>query len=118
MKPSQARCSGAQIERIRPSAKDDFRFGEEAIALLAGSRTCGARWQVARRRKSGPRFANFPVKPATGVNQLDRLIDCLDLRSVFGAKALNTQNVNSLHRDVPNQSPKGRLLCADAQESA
>src|SRR6266566_1730042 len=100
MKPSQARCSGAQIKRIRPPAKDYFRFGEEPIAFLAGPRTRGAWNQVACTRKRGPGFANFAVIPATGVNQLDRRINCLDLRSIPRADALNTQNADPRHRCI------------------
>src|SRR6266446_1640918 len=100
MKPSQARCSGAQMKRIRPPAKDYFRFGEEPITFLAGSRTRSTWNQVACTRKRGPGFANFTVIPATGVNQLDRRINCLDLHSIPRADALNTQNADPLHRCI------------------
>ena len=38
MKPFQPRRPGAQIEREWPAAKDDFGFGEQAVAFLAGAR--------------------------------------------------------------------------------
>src|SRR5271169_3169031 len=97
MKPFQPRCPGAQIERKWPATKDYFSFGEEAIAFLAGPRAGGAWCQVACRGEGRPRFANFAVIPAPGVGQFDRRIDRLDLRSIFGADALNTQDLDPLH---------------------
>src|SRR5215510_2151047 len=89
MKPFQPRCPSAQIERKWPATKDYFSFGEEAIAFLAGPRARGAWCQVACCGEGRPRFANFPVIPAPGVGQFDRRIDCLNLRSIFGADVLN-----------------------------
>ena len=102
MKPFQPRRPGAQIERKWPAAKDHFSFGEEAVAFLAGPRAGGAWCQVACRGEGRPRFANFPVIPAPGVGQFDRRIDRLNLRSIFGADALNTQDVDPLHGHLPN----------------
>src|SRR5215469_7050754 len=101
MKPFQPRCPSAQIERKWPATKDYFSFGEEAIAFLAGPRSRGAWCQVACRGEGRPRFANFPVIPAPGVGQFDRRIDCLNLRSIFGADVLNTQDVDPLHGRFP-----------------
>src|ERR1700746_3506548 len=101
MKPFQPRCPSAQIERKWPATKDYFSFGEEAIAFLASPRAGGAWCQVASRSEGRPRFANFPVIPAPSVGQFDRRIDCLNLRSIFGADALNTQDVDPLHGHLP-----------------
>src|SRR5262249_55308741 len=101
MKPFQPRCPGAQIERKWPATKDYFSFGEEAIAFFAGPRAGGAWCQVARRGEGRPSFANFPVIPAPGVGQFDRRIDCLNPGSIFGADALNTQDVDPLHGHLP-----------------
>ena len=101
MKPFQPRCSSAQIERKWPATKDYFSFGEEAIAFPAGPRARCAWHQVACRGEGRPRFSNFPVIPAPGVGQFDRRIDCLNLRSIFGADALNTQDVDPLHGRFP-----------------
>src|SRR5215468_8207361 len=101
MKPFQPRCPCAQIERKWPATKDYFSFSEEAIAFLACPRAGGARCEVACRSEGRPRFANFPVIPAPGVGQFDRRIDCLNLRSIFGADALNTQDVDPLHGRLP-----------------
>src|SRR5260221_7930134 len=101
MKPFQPRCSSAQIERKWPATKDYFSFGEEAIAFPAGPRARCAWHQVACRGERRPRFSNFPVIPAPGVDQFDRRIDCLNLRSIFGADALNTQDVDPLHGRLP-----------------
>src|SRR6202140_576184 len=101
MKPFQPRCPSPQIERKWPATKDYFSFGEEAIAFLAGPRAGGAWCQVACRGEGRPRFANFAVIPAPGVGQFDRLINCLNLRSIFGADALNTQDVDPLHGHLP-----------------
>src|SRR5262249_18722785 len=72
-------------------------IGEETIALLTGSRALSVWCQVARRGERRPRFANFAVIPASRVGQLDCGIDCLNLRSMLGADALNTQDVDSSH---------------------
>src|SRR5262249_57513242 len=101
MKPFQPRCSSAQIERKWPATKDYFSFGEEAIAFPAGPRARCAWHQVACRGEGRPRFSNFPVIPAPGIGQFDRRIDCLNLRSIFGADALNTQDVDPLHGRLP-----------------
>src|SRR6516164_10830760 len=101
MKPFQPRCPSAQIERKWPATKDYFSFGEEAIAFLTGSRARGAWCQVACRGEGRPRFANFPVIPAPGVGQFDRRSDGLNLCSIFGADALNTQDVDPLHARLP-----------------
>src|SRR6516165_4782150 len=97
MKPFQPRGPSAQIERKWPATEDHFSFGEETIAFLAGPRARGAWCQVACRCEGRPRIANFPVIPAPGVGQFDRRIDCLNLRSIFGADALNTQDVDPSH---------------------
>src|SRR5271170_2621796 len=101
MKPLQPRCPSAQIERKWPATKDYFSFGEEAIAFLAGSRARGAWCQVACRGEGRPCFANFAVIPAPSVGHLDRRIDCLNLRSILGADALNTQDVDPSHGRLP-----------------
>src|SRR5580704_1855584 len=101
MKPFQPRCSSAQIERKWPATKDYFSFSEEAIAFPAGPRARCAWHQVACRGEGRPRFSNFPVIPASGVGQFDRRIDGLNLRSIFGADALNTQDVDPLHGRLP-----------------
>src|SRR6266446_3361159 len=101
MKPFQPRGPSAQIERKRPPTKDYLSFGEETIAFLAGSRANGAWCQVACRCESRPCFANFAVVPAPSVGQLDRRVDCLNLRSILGADALNTQDANPLHGRLP-----------------
>jgi hypothetical protein len=74
----------AQIERKWPAAQDYFRFSQEAIAFLVGPRARGAWRQVPCRGEGRPSLANFAVIPAPGVGQLDRRIDCLNLRSIFG----------------------------------
>src|SRR5260221_7292920 len=101
MKPFQPRCPSAQIERKWPATKDYVSFGEEAIAVLAGSGTYGAWCQVACRGEGRPCLANFAVIPAPSVSQLDRRIDCLNLRSILGACAMNTQDVDPLHGRLP-----------------
>src|SRR5450759_414306 len=111
MKPFQPWCPGAQIERKWPATKDDFSFSEQAIAFLAGPRAGGAWCQVACRGEGRPRFANFPVIPAPGVRQFDRRIDRLNLRSIFGADTLNTQDVDPLHGHLPKPLTwKGRSI--------
>src|SRR3981189_3233837 len=110
MKPFQPRCPGAQIERKWPATKDYFSFGKEAIAFLAGPRAGGAWCQVACRGDGRPRFAKFPVIPAPGVGQFDRRIDCLNLRSIFGADALNTQDVDPLHGHLPKPFTRNRRI--------
>src|SRR4249920_336413 len=115
MKPFQPRCPSAQIERKWPATKDYFSFGEEAITFLAGPRAGGAWCQVACRGEGRPRFANFPVIPAPGVDQFDRRIDCLNLRSIFGTDALNTQHVGPLHGYSPDRW--GALFCGSAGPS-
>src|SRR5882757_1121529 len=110
MKPFQPRCPSAQIERKWPATKDYFSFGKEAIAFLAGPRAGGAWCQVACRGDGRPRFANFPIIPAPGVGQFDRRIDCLNLRSIFGADALNTQDVDPLHGHLPKPFTQNRAI--------
>src|ERR1700694_2299762 len=101
MKPFQPRCPSAQIERKCQAPKDYFSFGEETIAFLAGSRACGAWCQVACRGEGRPCLANFAVIPAPSGGQLDRRIDCLNLRSILGADALNIQDADALHERLP-----------------
>src|SRR5271167_4350882 len=79
------------------ATNDYFSFGEEAIAFLAGSRARGAWCQVACRGEGRPCFANFAVIPAPSVGQLDRRIDCLNVRSILGADALNSQDLDPRH---------------------
>src|SRR6202165_1870555 len=110
MKPFQPRCPSPQIERKWPATKDYFSFGEEAIAFLAGPRAGGAWCQVACRGEGRPRFANFPVIPTPGVGQFDRRIDCLNLRSIFGADALNTQDVDPLHGHLPKPLTRNKRM--------
>src|SRR6202051_2822291 len=111
MTPFQLRCPRAQIVRKGPATKDYFSCGEEAIAFLAGPRARGAWCQVACRGEGRPGFANFPVIPAPGVGQFDRRIDRLNLRSIFGADALNTQDVDPLHGHLPKPLTwKGRSI--------
>src|SRR5262249_24037528 len=71
------------------------------LGQFGGPRARGAWCQVACRGEGRPRFATFPVIPAPGVGQFDRRIDCLNLRSIFGADALNTQDVDPLHGRLP-----------------
>src|SRR6202051_5301353 len=110
MKPFQPRCPRAQIERKWPATKDYFSCGEEAIAFLAGPRARGAWCQVACRGEGRPRFANFPVIPAPGVGQFDRRIDCLNLRSIFSADALNTQDVDPRHGHLPKPLMRNKRI--------
>src|SRR6202050_5927348 len=115
MKPFQPRCPGAQIERKWPAAQNYFRFSQEAITFLVGPRAHGAWRQVPRRGKGRPSLANFAVIPAPGVGQLNRGIDCLNLRSIFGTDALNTQHVGPLHGYSPDRWRA--LFCASAGPS-
>src|SRR5689334_19722249 len=101
MKPFQPGRPGAQVERKWPAAKDDFSFDEKAIAFLAGARAVGAWREIACHGEGRPGFANFPVIPAPGVSQCDGGIDGLDLRSILGADALNTQDLDLLHGHLP-----------------
>ncbi len=110
MKPFQPRCPGAQIERKWPAAQDYFRFAQEAIAFLVGCRARGAWRQVPCRGEGRPSLANFAVIPAPGVDQLDRRIDCLNLRSILGADALNTQDVGPLHGYCPEPFAGNRQI--------
>src|SRR5271167_4922199 len=89
------------------ATNDYFSFGEEAIAFLAGSRARGAWCQVACRGEGRPCFANFAVIPAASVGQLDRRIDCLNLRSILGADALNSQDVDPRHGCLPRNDRQG-----------
>jgi hypothetical protein len=109
MKPFQPRCPDAQIERKWPAAQDYFRFCQEAIAFLLGPRARSAWRQVTRRGEGWPSLAYFAVIPAPGVGQLDRRIDGLNLRSIFGTDALNTQHVGPLHGYSPDRW--GALFC-------
>src|SRR5262249_29791700 len=97
MKPFQPRCPSAQIERKWPGCEDSFGHGWEAIAFLSGPRSRSVWWQVAGAGEGKPRFANFPVIPAPSVDQFDRRIDCINLRSIFGSDVLNPQDVEPLH---------------------
>jgi len=58
-------------------------------------------WHLCCGGEGRPSLANFAVIPAPGVGQLDRRIDCLNLRSILGADALNTQDVGPLHGYCP-----------------
>src|SRR5215472_504133 len=108
MKPFQPRRSRAQIERKWPATKYDFGSSEEAIAFLAGPRAVGAWCQVACRGEGGPRFAIFAVIPAPGVGQFDRRIDCLNPRAILSADALNTQDVDPLHKHLPGPPTRNK----------
>jgi hypothetical protein len=104
---------------ILPSNRSGyFRFGKEAIAWLVGPRARGAWRQVPRRGEGRPSFANFAVIPAPRVDQFDRRIDGLNLRSIFGTDALNTQDVGTLHVYSPEPFAGKReiiVLCTRAR---
>jgi hypothetical protein len=104
VKPFQAGCAGTQVERERPAAEDDVSVGEKAIALLTGSLADGARCEVSFDGEGGPGFAILAIEPASGIGQLDRRIDGLDLRSVFGAEAHEGEDVKVWHRALPGWS--------------
>src|SRR5581483_1161038 len=104
MKPFQSRRPLAQIERKRPAAKDDLGLAEQAIAFLPRACAGRARRQIAHHGDGGPGLANFAVKPASGVGQCDGGIDGLDLRAILSADALDGQDVELLHGDLPNRS--------------
>ena len=95
VKPFQAGCAGTQVERERPTAKDDIGIREKAVALLAGSPASGVWCEVSFHGKGGPGFAILAIEPASGIGQLNRRIDGLDLRSVFSAEAHEGKDLNS-----------------------
>jgi hypothetical protein len=62
--------------------------------LLAGSPASGIWCEVSFDGKRGPGFAILTIEPTSGIGQLERWIDGLDLRSVFGGEAQEGEDLN------------------------
>ena len=110
MEPFQPRRPGPQIERKGPAAENDFRFREQAITILAGSRSSGAARQIARGSIGGPGFAIFAVEPAPGVGQSNCRIDGLDLGAIGGAETLDIQDLDFSHGSSDALSENARTI--------
>src|SRR4029077_9546171 len=120
VKPFQLRRAGSQIERKRPAAEDHFRFGEDPVALLAGSLTGRVSREIARRGVGGPGVAVFAVEPAAGIDQLDRRIDRRDPGLVPRADSLGHPAIEAFHNWSRTRRFDQRLLapiCATASIS-
>src|SRR5205807_3373275 len=97
MKPFQPRRPGAEVERKRPAAEDNFRLGEQPVALLAGAAAGAVRPQVTGSGIGRPGLAIFAVEPAAGIGQPDPGIDRLDLRPLRRTDPLDRKNVDLWH---------------------
>jgi hypothetical protein len=113
---------GASLESGRhqvDQTKTLFPDAGQERSVRGGSQTNStvAAWSSGRltRGEGRPSLANFAVIPAPGVGQLDRRIDCLNLRSILGTDALNTQYAGPLHGYSPDRWRA--LFCGSAGPS-
>ena len=103
MKPAQPRRTSAYVQRVRPTGQNDFRIREHRVALGLSAFSLGLRMQVTLDGESGPGGANFSLKPATGIDELDPGIHRPNARLVFGrcwGNAENDQLVRCCHNAI------------------